>query len=103
MGRGRLPSGRSAVHAPWIVVQGNWPPNPVLGWVAAFGLLQLGLPYLLFAKGTRTISGHEASFIGLLEPILVPLWAYIFWRHAPAIRPRPAGRLSGVDASWPAC
>ncbi len=66
---------------PWIVVEGDWPPRPVLGWVAAFGFLQLGLPYLLFAKGTRTISGHEASFIGLLEPILVPLWAYAFWRH----------------------
>lgn len=68
---------------PWIVAQHDWPPNAVLGWVAAFGFLQLGLPYLLFARGTRVITGHEASFIGLLEPVLVPAWAYLFWRHTP--------------------
>jgi DME family drug/metabolite transporter len=77
----------AAALAPVIISQAAWPSPPVLGWVAAFGLLQLGLPYLLFAHGTRTVSGHEAAFIGLLEPLLVPLWAFLVWRHTDSYTP----------------
>ncbi|HEY2839769.1 MAG TPA: DMT family transporter [Pirellulales bacterium] len=47
---------------------------PVL---AAFGFFQMGLPYLLFARGLREISGQEAAGIALVEPVLVPLWVYL--------------------------
>ena len=33
----------------------------------------------LFARGLRSIPGHEATGIGLCEPILVPLWAMLAW------------------------
>ncbi len=39
----------------------------------------MGIPYLLFARGVRRISGHEAAAIALLEPLLVPLWVYWAW------------------------
>jgi drug/metabolite transporter, DME family len=52
-------------------------------YLAAFGVFQMGLPYLLFARGLRYIVGHEAAGIVLLEPILVPVWVYLAWRHAP--------------------
>jgi drug/metabolite transporter (DMT)-like permease len=55
-------------------------------WVflAFFGMFQMGLPYILFARGLRSIPGHEATGIGLLEPILVPLWVYLAWGDRPA-------------------
>jgi drug/metabolite transporter (DMT)-like permease len=42
--------------------------------LAGFGIVQMGLPYLLFARGLKSITGHEASGIGIIEPLLVPVW-----------------------------
>ena len=47
----------------------------------------MAVPYVLFAWGTRVITGHEASFIALLEPLLVPLWVYLAWHNAPSYQP----------------
>jgi drug/metabolite transporter (DMT)-like permease len=43
----------------------------------------MGIPYLLFAHSLKSLSGHEASAIGLIEPILVPLWVYLAWHRVP--------------------
>ena len=86
----------AATIAPLVVSQAVWPSGKVLLWVAAFGMLQLGLPYYLFATGTRTVSAHEAAFIGLLEPIFVPLWAYVFWRNAAGYTPPAVWTLVGA-------
>lgn len=51
-------------------------------YLVGFGMLQMGVPYLLFARGVRYISGHEASGIVLAEPVLVPVWAYVVWDEA---------------------
>jgi drug/metabolite transporter, DME family len=45
--------------------------------LAAFGFFQMGLPYLLFARGLREVSGQEGAAIALLEPVLVPIWVYL--------------------------
>lgn len=50
----------------------------------AFGVIQLGIPYLLFARGLRSIPGYQASCLGLAEPILLPVWAYLAWGERPA-------------------
>lgn len=52
--------------------------------LAAFGIVQMGLPYVLFARGLKSITGHEASGIGLIEPLLVPVWVYLAWGDSPA-------------------
>lgn len=52
--------------------------------LVAFGVLQMGLPYVLFAWGLRRIPGHEATAIGLMEPILVPIWVLFAWGDRPA-------------------
>ena len=52
--------------------------------LAGFGILQMGLPYVLFTRGLRSIPSHEGANIGLLEPLLVPVWVYVAWGHPPA-------------------
>ncbi len=42
-----------------------------------FGAMQMGLPYFLFARGLRSVSPQEAGAISLLEPLLLPVWAYL--------------------------
>jgi drug/metabolite transporter, DME family len=51
--------------------------------LAAFGVFQLGLPYLFFSLALKHIPGHEASLIGLIEPLLLPLWILLAWGDRP--------------------
>jgi DME family drug/metabolite transporter len=53
------------------------PSHAQLAWLALFGTVQMGLPYILIARGLRGISAQEAGTLTLLEPILNPLWAYL--------------------------
>jgi drug/metabolite transporter, DME family len=73
----------AAALLPYAVLQGIWPSPLQLVVLAAFGLLQMGLPYLLFARGLSTVSSQEATLIGLLEPVLVPVWVFWAWQEAP--------------------
>jgi drug/metabolite transporter, DME family len=53
------------------------PTWPQLGWLFLFGAVQMGVPYLLMARGLRSVGSQEAGTITLLEPVLNPLWAYL--------------------------
>jgi drug/metabolite transporter (DMT)-like permease len=58
----------------------DWIATPSLKQLAvlvAFGVLQMALPYWLFARGLRSVSPHEAAIITLIEPLLNPVWAYL--------------------------
>lgn len=68
-----------AVLSPYAIFGEHQPSGIQWIYLVGFGVLQMGLPYLLFARGVRHISGHEASGIALVEPVLVPVWAYIVW------------------------
>jgi drug/metabolite transporter (DMT)-like permease len=45
---------------------------------ALLGVLQLGVPYLLFARGVRTVQASEAALLTLLEAVLNPIWVWAF-------------------------
>lgn len=60
-------------------------PAGVQWWLlAGFGILQMGAPYVLFARGLKSIPGHEATAIGMVEPLLVPIWVLLAWGEQPA-------------------
>jgi drug/metabolite transporter (DMT)-like permease len=89
----------------WLVVVNQWasvlvllpyvlrhqPPIQMSQWIALFamGSLQIGLPYLLFARALRIVPAHEGALLGLLEPLLVQLWVWLAWRHDPGYVPVP--------------
>ncbi len=64
-------------------------------YLAGFGVFQMGLPYLLFAIALRKISSHEASGLGMLEPVLVPVWVYLAWGSQPDYQPPDLGTVIG--------
>lgn len=67
------------------LVVGQIPLPHGMQWVAliALGSTQLALPYMLFAWAVREVESNEASLITLVEPLAVPLWTYLAWRHHP--------------------
>ncbi|MBI4565248.1 MAG: DMT family transporter [Planctomycetes bacterium] len=44
--------------------------------IAGTGVVQIGVPYVLFLYGLRLIPANEAGILMLLEPVLNPLWAW---------------------------
>ena len=57
--------------------EGSW-------WaLAALGVVQLGIPYVLFARAIRHVRALEASLISALEPVLNPVWVLIFLHEQP--------------------
>jgi drug/metabolite transporter (DMT)-like permease len=56
----------------------------------AFGIFQMGLPYVLFARGLTGISPQEAGILTLIEPVLTPIWAFLIAGDIPT-RPTMIG------------
>ena len=57
-----------------------------LGWLAAFGMINLGLGLALFTLGARLVPAALAALIGTLEPILGPLWVWLSHAEVPSRR-----------------
>jgi drug/metabolite transporter (DMT)-like permease len=85
----------AAVLLPFALRSGVWPTGIQWGYLAGFGIVQLCLPYLIFTRGLRSITSHEASLIVLLEPLLVPVWVFLVWRNAADYEPPKVLTLVG--------
>ena len=46
--------------------------------VAYLGIFQIGVAFIFFTKGIKQIQALEANLIGTLEPILNPVWVFLF-------------------------
>jgi drug/metabolite transporter, DME family len=64
------------VLLPFLLNEGL-PSWPQLGVLVLFGVLQMGVPYVLMARALRSVSPQEAGTLTLLEPLLNPLWAWL--------------------------
>ncbi len=55
------------------------------GWLylVVLGVVQLGLPYILYSKAIKHVTALEASIIPVLEPLLNPVWVFLLLREAP--------------------
>lgn len=73
----------AVVLAPFVITGAHFPSGIQWLLLAGLGILQMAVPYVFFARGLKRIPGHEATGIGLLEPLLVPLWVYLAWGDRP--------------------
>lgn len=71
-----------AVLLPWIIQGVN--DLTLAQWLTlgAIGPIQMGLPYVLLARGLKWIPPQEAALILLLEPLLNPTWVWLCWGEA---------------------
>ena len=84
------------VLLPWLA----WhPPSLSLEqWLllAAFGIVQMSIPYLLFTRGLKSVSAQEAALIALLEPVLTPVWVLLAgWETAETVTWLGGGLIVG--------
>jgi DME family drug/metabolite transporter len=61
------------------------PGGGALGLLAFMGVVQFGIPYLLFTWGLQRVPGPEASLLTLVEPVLTPLWVALVVGERPTV------------------
>ncbi len=78
-----LPLSLGALHGA-LTAPAPAPLHALLGllWL---GVVQMGVAYLLFARGLSRVSAAEASLVSMLEPLLNPLWVLL------GVGERPSG------------
>jgi drug/metabolite transporter (DMT)-like permease len=52
-------------------------------WLSAFGALNLGLGLALFSFGARMLPAAVAALVGVLEPVLGPIWVWLVHGEVP--------------------
>jgi drug/metabolite transporter (DMT)-like permease len=78
----------SATHGPPAI-----PTLPQAVALVAFGVIQMAIPYALFARGLREVGPAEAGLLALIEPILNPLWVVLVAHERPSLPTLAGGAL----------
>ena len=57
------------------------------GWLLLVGLgvVQLGIPYILFSRAIKHATALEAILIPIIEPLLNPLWVFLILGETPGM------------------
>ena len=76
--RARLRSRRFGVWG-----MGKMPGAGEWGILIVLGVLQLGVSYILYGVAIRHVSAIEGILIPMLEPVLNPVWVFIFLGEKP--------------------
>jgi drug/metabolite transporter (DMT)-like permease len=62
-------------------------------FVVILGVFQLGVPYLLYGLAVEHCPPLACCLIGVLEPLLNPLWVFLFYRENPGLASLIGGLL----------
>lgn len=54
-------------------------------FIVILGVFQLGIPYVLYAIAAKDCSALACSLIGILEPLLNPVWVFLFDGERPGL------------------
>lgn len=60
------------------IIKETWTVNSIL-ILAFLGIVQIGFAFIFFTKGIKHIPALEANLIGMLEPVLNPIWVFLFY------------------------
>ncbi len=57
-----------------------------LSAIAVLGIVQIGLPSLLFCYAIKRVSAVSANLIAVIEPVFNPVWVFIVIGEAPGVQ-----------------
>ncbi|MCP4419159.1 MAG: DMT family transporter [Chloroflexi bacterium] len=80
----------AVIGVPFLFGQ-EWSP-PQVGIILFLGIVQLGIPFILYAIVIKYLDAIEAILIQMLEPILNPIWVVLLVGE----RPSPLSMLGGL-------
>ncbi|MFY0571708.1 DMT family transporter [Archangium lansingense] len=94
---GNLIAGASVLFP---ALSGPAPTSLDIGLLIFLGVFQLGLAYALFQRGLRETPAVEASLLILLEPVLNPVWTFLFAGERPGPWAIVGGAIILLATAW---
>lgn len=64
-----------------------------LVYLMLLGVVQLGLGYILFVEGMKSVSAIEGALLPVIEPVLNPVWVMVFASERPSLETIAGGAL----------
>ena len=65
---------------------GGMPDSRSLIFLLLLGLLQMGIPNIMYAIGIKKVTALSASLITMIEPLMNPVWVFLFVHEIPSAR-----------------
>ena len=84
---------------PWIKAD-FWIGHSDLVIMLLLGVVQLGIPYVIFYYGMRRVVAREGALIALLEPLLNPVWVVLVVGEIPSSTTIVGGGIILVGLTW---
>ncbi|MCY1082212.1 DMT family transporter [Archangium lansingense] len=94
---GNLIAGASVLFP---ALSGPAPTSLDIGLLIFLGVFQLALAYALFQRGLRETPAVEASLLILLEPVLNPVWTFLFAGERPGPWAIVGGAIILLATAW---
>ncbi len=69
----------------YFIVHEPMPSSQGLSFVAILGVVQIGIPYILYSIALRAATALEGVLLTMLEPILSPLWVMLVLGETPGM------------------
>ena len=68
------------------LMEGGMPDSRSLIFLLLLGFLQMGIPNIMYAIGIKKVTALSASLITMIEPLMNPVWVFLFVHEIPSIR-----------------
>jgi drug/metabolite transporter (DMT)-like permease len=69
------------------------PSGSDLLYLSLLGVVQLGLGYIFFVEGMKSVSAIEGALLPVIEPVLNPVWVAVFAGEEPSVHTVLGGLL----------
>ena len=66
---------------------------PDLAWLVLFGAINLGAGLAMFVTGARLVPAALAALVSTVEPVLGPIWVWLFHGEVPGLRTAIGGSI----------
>ena len=68
------------------LMKGGIPNMQSIIFLFLMGLFQMGLPNILYSVGIKNVTALSASLITMIEPLMNPVWVFIFVHEKPTVK-----------------
>ena len=68
------------------LMEGGIPDSRSLIFLLLLGFLQMGIPNIMYAIGIKKVTALSASLITMIEPLMNPVWVFLFVHEIPSAR-----------------
>ena len=68
------------------LMEGGIPDGTSFIFLLLLGFLQMGIPNIMYAIGIKKVTALSASLITMIEPLMNPVWVFLFVHEIPSAR-----------------